>query len=308
MGKDRELVLVHNAMKHVNIAHTVNIMLTPQFYTLKKEAIPVRWAYQAKRIAPSLFMGLLEEGKSYEYIVWKEGDEWVFLAYDIEMIKTFLVKKGLALEYVAKLFFAQQSMSSFTKPLALGEDEALVLLDNTVVVVPRVALAAEETLSKIFNNSFTPAINGITLNQSSRGLLSSKETVVFATVFAVFALVFFIEGWRYGGDSKAGDAELEDLLEAYPSFRSSYTRESIAQKYNTIDRIERKKRETINTLSKMIFKGVTLTSLSLNRNNIVVDFSCTDKKVLKRLKALIEKEQYKVSVINNLTLHVESKL
>ena len=66
MGSNKELLLVHASMEHVSLTHSVNVMLTPQFYTLKKEALPVKYLYQAKRIAPSLFDGLLEEGRSYE--------------------------------------------------------------------------------------------------------------------------------------------------------------------------------------------------------------------------------------------------
>ena len=62
MGSNKELLLVHASMEDVSLAHSVNVMLTPQFYTLKKEELPVKYLYQAKRIAPSLFDGLLEAG------------------------------------------------------------------------------------------------------------------------------------------------------------------------------------------------------------------------------------------------------
>jgi len=309
MANDKELLLVHTSMKRVDISHSVNVMLTPQFYTIKRETIPVRWAYQAKRIAPSLFMGLLDEGKNYDYLVWKEEEEWVFLAYDMESICIFLEKMGFSLSQVSKLFFAQQSADAFSTPLTLGKDEALVLLDKTVVIIPQMALTSEETPSLLFNNSFTPKSKGVTLKQTSGQLLCMKQTVVFTTVFALFALMFLVEGWRYGSGAKAGELELQELLEAYPAFQSSYTRDSIAQKYKTIESVERKKRETINTLAKMIFKGVTLTSFTLNKNSMQVDFSCSDAKVLKRLKVLLEKEHFSVvKVVDGLNLHVEESL
>jgi hypothetical protein len=86
MGNNKELLLAHTSMKHVTLSDAVNVMLTPQFYTLKKEALPLKYSYQAQRIAPSLFDGLLEEGKHYDYMVWREEEKWVFLAYDLEMI------------------------------------------------------------------------------------------------------------------------------------------------------------------------------------------------------------------------------
>ena len=143
-------------MDKVTLSSDVNVMLTPQFYTLKKEPLPVQYAYQAKRIAPSLFEGLLEEGKSYEYIVWKEEEDWVFIAYNLEMIAAFLEDKGFALEQVSKLFFAQQSAKFFTDPMLLGSNEALVSLDNVIVVVPKSALGESKSASLPFTDSFTP--------------------------------------------------------------------------------------------------------------------------------------------------------
>mgnify|MGYP001829238495 CR=1 FL=1 len=74
MRNNKELLLVHPSMKPVSLTEAVNVMLPPQFYTLKKEALPLRYAYQAKKIAPSLFDGLLEAGGHYEYMVWKEDE------------------------------------------------------------------------------------------------------------------------------------------------------------------------------------------------------------------------------------------
>ncbi len=283
-------------MKHVTLSQTVNVMLPPQFYTLKKEALPIKYAYQAKRIAPSLFDGLLEEAKHYEYMVWKEGEEWVFLAYDLEMITAFLQSKGFALENVSKLFFAQQAVDLFDKPLLLGENEALVSLEHMVVVVPRGALAQDESPALVFDNSFTPK-KGVMLQSAYGSVLSVKQASMLAAIFTLFALMFFVEGWRYSNNAKAGEAQMQVLLEAYPSLQSKYTRDSIVAKYKTIDTVERKKREMIKMLSGMIFKGVTLTLLDMDEKMFKVQFSCKDAQVAKRVKALAKKNQLNTSAI-----------
>ena len=295
MGKNKELLLVHADMEHVSFSHSVNIMLTPQFYTLKKELLPVKYRYQAKKIAPSLFDGLLEEGRLYEYLVFKEEDSWTFIAYDVDKITEFLRTKGIKPEQVSKLFFAQQSLSSFSDPVFLGTKEALVVLDDTVVVVPQAALG-EEAKSLTFNDNFTPQ-TGITLRGAYGSLLNMKQAVALATVFTLFAGMFFVEGWRYGNDSKVGAEEMQQLLEEYPSLQSKLQRENIATKYKIIDSAERKKRELIKSLSTMIFKGVTLTSLTLNEKSFKVLFSCSDAKVTKRLNELAKKEKLTASKI-----------
>jgi hypothetical protein len=158
------------------------------------------------------------------------------------------------------------------------------------------ALGEEEGPSLVFDNSFTPK-NGVVLHRDFGSLLTLKQASGFAAVFTLFAMMFFVEGWRYSHNAKAGEAEMQQLLEAYPSLQSKYTRDSIAAKYKTIDTIERKKRETIKTLSKMIFKGVTLTSFVLNEKSFKVHFSCSDAKVAKRLNALAKKEKFNTTAV-----------
>ncbi|MDQ7086270.1 MAG: hypothetical protein Q9M36_15810 [Sulfurovum sp.] len=53
MGNTKELLLIHQEMRSIRVLPSkgVNIMLTPQFYTLIREDLPVKYAYQAKRIA-----------------------------------------------------------------------------------------------------------------------------------------------------------------------------------------------------------------------------------------------------------------
>ena len=297
MRNNKELLLVHPSMKPVSLTEAVNVMLPPQFYTLKKEALPLRYAYQAKKIAPSLFDGLLEAGGHYEYMVWKEDEEWVFLAYDIEKITAFLESKGFALEHVSKLFFAQQSVDLFDKPLLMGEHEALVSLDHTVVVIPRGALTEDNGPSLVFNNSFTPK-KGIVLSGAYGSVLSLKQASMLAAIFILFALMFFVEGSRYSDDSKAGEAKMQELLSAYPALQSKYTRDSILAKYKKIDTAERKKREIVKMVSGMIFKGVTLSSLEIDAKSYKVHFTCKDAQVAKRLNLLATKKKLKTSAIS----------
>ncbi|MGB5506163.1 MAG: hypothetical protein WBM70_05690 [Sulfurovum sp.] len=296
MGNTKDLLLAYPAMKQVTLSSSVNVMLPPQFYTVKKEALPLRYAYQAKKIAPSLFDGLLEEGKDYDYMVWKEEDHWVFLAYDLEMITVFLESKGFALENVDKIFFTQQAVEKFDKPLSLGANEALVSLDDMTVVVPKGALAEEIETALVFDNSFTPK-KGVALHGAYGSILRKKEASILTAIFALFALMFFVEGTRYSDHSQAGASQMQELLEAYPSLQSKYTRDSIVSKYKTIDRAERKKREMIKTLSGMIFKGVTLTSLEMNEKMFKVQFSCEDAQVAKRVKALAQKNQLNILAV-----------
>jgi hypothetical protein len=296
MGNTKELILAYPSMKQVTAAESVNVILPPQFYTVKKELLPLRYAYQAKKIAPSLFEGLLEEGKAYDYMVWKEDEKWVFLAYDLEMISEFLQSKGFALENIGKIFFAQQVAEKFDKPLLLGENEALISLDDMIVVVPKRVLDTEEESTLTIDNSFTPK-KGVAIHRASGSILNKKQASVLTVIFVLFSLMFFVEGWRYGHSTQAGESKMQELLQAYPSLQSKYTRDSIIGKYKTIDTLERKKRDMIKIVSSMIFKGVTLTSLQMDGKMLKAQFTCKDATVAKRVKTLAKENQMTILAI-----------
>jgi len=294
-------------MEVQTLSHSVNIMLTPQFYTLKKEELPLKYLYQAKNIAPSLFDGFLEDAHKYNYLVYREENEWIFIAYDLVAISDFLVSKGIKLEQIGKIFFAQQASSSFTAPVLLGEREALITLDNTVVIIPKIALD-EKSEIVFFDDSVTPK-TGVTLQGTHGSLLSQKQTIGLSVFFILFAFMFFVEGWRYSHDSQGTQEEMQMLLDEHPSLQSQYTRESISAKYKTIDKNERKKRDIVKTLAGMIFKGVKVGSFSLNEKVFQVEFICSDAKVAKRLIQLAKKSEFNsAKIMTGSVVHIEEKL
>ncbi len=296
MESSKELLLVHATMKHVSLSEPVNIMLTPQFYTLKKEILPVTYAYQAKKLAVSLFEGLLDGEGSYDFFVYKEGEYWTFIAYDIEKITDFLRSKGFNQGDVSKIFFVQQSVEKFTAPYVLSDQDALMVLDDTVVVVPATALSLEESSSLNFNRDFTPN-KGVSVEDASSSIFTVKQAILLSAFFIFFALMFLIEGSRYGGESGSAEEELQSLYAEYPSLQSSYTREGIVNKYRALDKTERTKRDAIKKLSGMLFKGVTLTSFYMDNKSVKANFSCSSKQVSQRLESLGKKAQFKVSEI-----------
>ena len=280
-------------MATVTLDHSVNVMLTPQFYTMKKEALPVKYLYQAKKIAPSLFEGLLDENGTYEYFVFKEKESWVFIAYDPEEIREFLLSRGITTEHLSKVFFAQQAAEAFRQPVVLSEKEALMTIDGTVTLVPKGVLPSDLKTTG-FDAGFTPS-SGVVLQGAYASLVSRKEAIVLAAIFAIFAAVFFIEGWQYSRSLKVQQQELQELLDAYPALQSKLQRESIGLKYRTIDSKERKKRETLKTLAGMIFKGVTLTSYHMNDKQFKLVFSCANGKVAKKVREMARKSGFKIS-------------
>ena len=307
LENSKTLLPVYRNMAQQTVNEMVNLMLSPQFYTLKKVALPVQYAFQAKKVAASMFDGLLDATVEYDYLVYKENDLWAFIAYDLNEISNFLSSKGIPAEKVSKIFFAQQALASFSLPVLLGTKDALVAIDDSVVLVPQKALQ-EDMETRRMDESFTVK-NGISLHGAHNTFISRNQAISLASILTVFACIFFAEGWHYASSSQKAKAEIEALLEEYPALQSSYTRQSIAEKYRNIDKNERKKRDTVKTLAGFIFKGVKVESFKMNEKGFSVSFACADVKVAKHLSALAKKEGFSsVKITAGNSVRMEEKL
>ncbi len=296
-GNTKKLILVYEGMPTQNIDERVDVMITPQFYTLRREPLPVKYNYQAKKIAPSLFDGLLEGEGSYAYYVEKSEEDWEFIAYDLERIKTFLREAGLPPEKVSKLFFVQQIADQIDRPIALGGRQALVNLDGIATVVPRVAL--EETEQLAGADILSTPKRGVTIGVSTEGsLLTMRQAIIVSVLLLSFAAVWIVEGVLYGGGDQQNQAEISRLLKAYPALQSKYARKSVGQKYQRLDRVERKKRDVTKRFSKILFKGINLNTFMLDSNHYEATFSATEKPLVQRLKKMAEKEKFNTSLLN----------
>lgn len=293
-GSSKPLILIHKNMPLVEKSEgLLNAMLTPQFYTLKKEELSVKYSYQAKKLAPSILESLLKEGVNYDYFVFKEEDSWVFVAYDPIGVSEFLSSKGIGPQQVSKLFFAQQVAEKFAEPVALDENEALVLVNGTAAVLPKVLLEDEVSFGS-FDETFAPKA-GVTFGAGTGSIIGRKESWVIGTILLLFALMFCVEGMRYNNVSAAMQDGVSELLKDYPSLQSQYTRDNIAQSYRKIDQEERQKREVLKALSGLMLPGVKIESLHMDSLSFGAEFLCPDENSITKVRSLALGRKYKVS-------------
>ena len=291
MGSSKGVLLVHKGMQPIKNGGPFDVMLTPQFYTYKREELPVRYLYQAKKLAPSVLESLLAEGVVYEYFVYKEGDAWAFIAYDPAEISEFLDSVGVGIEQVSKLYFAQQVPEKFSKPVRLNFTETLTTVQGTVTIVPK-KLMPIETEYQPFDETFIPK-NGVSFGAGVSSVIGRKEAGVLSAILILFALMFAAEGVRYQKEIDTMWQTVDALFKEYPALQSQYARENIAQKYRKIDRQERHKREVLKSFSRLILPGVKVEELVMDGKRVSLALQCPDEKTLSRVKALAEAKQYK---------------
>ncbi len=257
----RDLILLSNSATTLRFeGESVDIMLSPSLYTLKREALEIGYHYQAKKLAPSVLDELLDAGE-YQYIVFKDEQGWVFVAYQTHKIVEVLHKCGIDPMRVENLYVAQQSATMFANPIELDTTTALGLIDDVVTVMPK-ALFGERRFLR-FDESFRPSSGGVSFGIDGGRAIAKRDAVLLASLFAILGTIFWIEGFGYASIKSKQGQSVEALLEDYPALQSKYSRDSIAKKYSSRDSSERKKREFLKEIDSVVRYGGVVESIEI---------------------------------------------
>jgi ribosomal protein L31E len=295
-------------MEPVKLENSVDIILTPQFYTFLREELEIKFAYQAKQIAASLFDDYIDTTENYQYYVYKCDDAWCFYAYNIEEIDYFLESKGIEKHRVAKIYFAQELEPELTKPLLLSGNHALQSIDGVVTMVPKRFLGEDVEYTTLDMNNLKLK-HGVTMGSSLNSFVSLKETIILGSLFALLGTAFVVEGNRIKSSIANEDAKLSALIDENPKYGSAMLRESILNKYQPIDTTERAKRQAVKDISKLLSAKSQLKELTIDKNVVSAVVSTQNKEISKQVKEHAKVKKMKTTDMGTgLDLKVEVKL
>ena len=299
-------LFIHRDMKPVTLLNSVEIILTPQFYTFIRENLDIRFAYQAKQIAQSLFDDYLDNNKEYQYHVYKCQDDWCFFAYDIKEIEDFLKSVGIEKHRVSKIYFAQQLSQELKKPIKLSEKNALLTIDDTVTLIPTKLMDSNTEYNSLelkehkFNSS-------VSMGASLDSFISLKETIILSSLFLILGGIFIVEGNRIKSSISTNEELRTKLFNQYPKYHSAMLRQSVLDKYQPIDKRERKKRESIKEISKLLSANSQLEQLTLDNDKIIANIKTANTNIANQVNRNAKAKNFKSSK-NGLRVKVEKRI
>ena len=307
MGKSSKKLLVHHEMDEIEVKGSIDIVLTPQFYTFLREDLEIKFAYQAKNIAHAFFDDYLTLELEHQYHVYKHGDEWYFFAYSVDEITSFLEEKGLHSSQIGKIYFAQELEESLLEPVKLGSRVAMQTIDGTVTLLPQ-RLVATDMEYQPLNLERERFKHGIAISSSYDSLVPFKETAILTTLLLFLGGFFLFEGHRGRATIENIQLTKDELLEEHPKLSYSLRRNSELKKYEKIDRVERVKRETLMQISKMMANKNRLKSLVLTEKDIVATITTRSKQEINKIKSLAKSNSFMLSNETEKEISVEKKL
>ncbi len=295
MDKSNNRLFIHKNMEHISLEHSVEIILTPEFYTFIREELDIKFAYQAKQIAESLFDDYLKSNEEYQYHAKKTDGAWYFYAYNIEEIETFLENIGLEKHRISRIYFAQELKNELHEPILLSNKTILQTIEETVTVIPS-QLMDSDVEFKVLNLSQVKLNSGVSMGASYNSLISIKETILLSAIFFTLGTIFILEGNRIKTSISEDQEKVISLINDNPSYDSSMLRENILQKYQPIDKSERNKRQAIKDLSKLLSAKSELTSLSIEKSKIIANIKTSDPSIAKQVTQSAKAKNFKSSI------------
>lgn len=112
-----------------------DVILSPAYYWVKRQSLPVRYLREVRKLLPSLFEDTLPKGH-YSYTAYKEGDSYLLFAYSDKTILDALAAKGIKPSQIHRVYFAQSEFSTMEAPIRVDAQNALSLQGGIVVKLP----------------------------------------------------------------------------------------------------------------------------------------------------------------------------
>lgn len=296
LGTNEELLLVHEDMPYISRAKRYDLMLTPQFYIFKKEPLPVSYQYQAARLAPAI-LDELTGGGNYSYAAIKEDEGWILIAYDMLKIESFLEEKGLSKNLINKIYFVQQAKEYFTNPVSVNEKNALVTIDDTVVVLPKSIVDAEKygTYADV-----TRPERGLTPSRSQNSWVSQKQAIIVSVLLFLLATGYTAEALRYQNAIASMEKKIETVKQRYPELKNKSTivLSNLYESAYAVDSLQRRIRDRLKEISGLTSKVSKIDMLKIDTKQYEVTIS-TAKQHITELKEYARSQNLKVRDTNS---------
>lgn len=261
--QEKNLYFITKHDKDLEFEDKVCLILSPQFYWVKKESLPVKRVYEAKKLAPSVFDGFLPEG-NYSYLVYKDGEEFVLIAYDKEDIIKTLKNLGIDITYVQEIRFAQTELRDIEGCIEIDQKSALANIDGIVVQLPR---KCAEPVSNIYDLLPSLELSSYKVKLSIEDMIEFKTVLTYALVFIFLSGAFLTEYVSYKKAIKKDiEVKREEILTKYKLPRTSLQLRSIKKSLLNTYKTQKKLRDAIVYLGSLeIRKGEYIDMISVNK-------------------------------------------
>lgn len=266
-NKDKKkLIFADKTPLEITPLGKADIILSPIFYWSKFEKLEVKYAYQAKSYAASIFEGNIPRG-NYIYKVFKHEDGFIFFAYNSSEILKKLEKLNIKSSNIKNVYFAQTEFCDIKYPVAINHLEALCKSEEMVVKMPLRFFEQTNSIEnflqnhKLSNNAFQIS--------KVEGFLEKKEINLLSIAVILLIFAFTYEFLSLKNTISSQKKQVANLIEKYNLPRTQIQRNSIIKRFSA----EVKEQQNLRQ------KYYDIINLPLLQNEYITKLYMKDKKI-----------------------------
>ena len=287
------------------IDSSVNIILSPSLYWVKKVSLPVKYARDAKKLLPSIFEDILPDGK-YNYYAYKSDDEFIIFAYSDKLIIDTLAQKGIPLSNVANIYFAQSEVTGIEGALKINEAQSIYVKDEILILVPCcwIEEKGELDLAKINLSKHNIAL------EKFGHIVETKSLYKIGAILMVLILLITTEYFITADKVSTILTAKDELFEKNSLQSTTFQNKSMLKKYKAIHQSQTNLRDIMSVILSLRLKSdEKISFIDMKSKKIIISFSGVkegkERAIINTLKA--KKLQFKKSFVKE-NMKIEVRL
>ncbi len=286
--KNKSTTLFVSKTDKVEQRGAYSVVLSPEFYWIKKVTLPVKKEKEALKLAPSIYEGFLPTG-DFSYEVRKVDDAFIMIAYNKKKISDELDKVIPYKSDIVDIYFAQDALSHIEECTEVDGQSALSNMDGIIIQVPRACTNTEITLDDMLEKA-SLGKRKVKLSSFDNELLSSKDISLVAAIFGLLFLAFMSEYVVYKKAVTDLESQRAEIIKENDLPRTSIQlksiKKSLSKKFNTQKRF----REVLLAISKLRLKGGEyIQSIESSTKGATVEIVVTSADREKEIKKMFPK-------------------
>ena len=254
----------------------IEIIVSPEFYWVRKFNIPVKNETQARHVLPTLFEDIIDEKSTLTYSAIRlENNEFLCFAYSNKKVYEAIKNAGIPTSNISSVYFAQNECHKF-KSFVSDDLSFIYTKENILVKVPNNIIVQKEELTK--------GLKTIKLSNHKlqikfyNNILNSKIYYSFLTIFSIIIFLNLVKSFSYSNQADNLLQKEKELKVAASLPASKIQTKAILEKYEKTINDELSKRKAIqyiisnqkhNLKSLVVFeKNIELEYLNANKSEI----------------------------------------
>ncbi|MDR2342808.1 MAG: hypothetical protein LBD84_07215 [Campylobacteraceae bacterium] len=277
--------------KHITIIGDLvafDVILSPKYYWIKIETLPVKYTFQAKEYAPSVFEGFIPKG-DYSYKAIKQNDKFLLFAYDAKDILENLESLGVKTSLIRKVYFAQTEFAHYPFDIKIDNKNALVIHNGKVIKAPlsltKEHISINEVLQKIKPSKNTIKLGKFNRFYEKQGALKS---VIYALIFLI--VLFFAELIYLVTVLNSNENRREEILEQYSLPTTEIQLNALLRQNERINKEQKTIRDKTNEIFKLpLQEGEYFKSIDIIKTQILLTLHVNNKSRSDTIRNYFEK-------------------